>query len=172
MSSRTLTASVTPLVTDEQIEQARARKIVTIAEDGGLDLKRVKNEYWALCCFHDESTPSLSFNPKKNAFYCHGCQKGGGIIDFVMARDNLDFAAAVLKLADEPPPTTAKPTLGPIVAEYLYPDADGVARHRVTRHSPKDFRPWHRAPDGSWKLGEGDEKMPPYRLPELIAADP
>jgi putative DNA primase/helicase len=172
MSPRTITTSATPLVSDEQIEQARARKIVTIAEDGGLDLKHVKKEYWALCCFHEENTPSLAFNPEKNVFYCHGCEKGGDVIDFVMARDALNFPEAVLKLADEPQPTTAKPPLGPIVAEYLYPGADGVARHRVTKHDPKDFRPWHRAPNDSWQIGEGAEKLPLYRLPELQAADP
>ena len=141
-----------PPVSEEQIEQARARKIVTIAEDGGLSSKRRKKEYWARCCFHQENTPSLSFNPEKNAFYCHGCEKGGGVIDFVMARDNLGFAEAVLKLDDEPQPATANPRLGPIVAEYLYPGADGVARHRVTRHEPKDFRPWHerRMAHGRW----------------------
>src|SRR5215212_1533452 len=112
MSPRTTTTSATSLVTDEQIEQARARKIVTIAEDGGLTLKRVKNEYWALCCFHDENTPSLSFNPEKNAFFCHGCEKGGGVIDFVMARNTLDFPKAVLKLAGEPQPASVKPPLG------------------------------------------------------------
>jgi DNA primase len=89
--TRTTTASATPLVSDEQIEQARARKIITIAEDGGLDLKRVKKEYWALCCFHEENTPSLALNPEKNVFHCHGCDKGGDVIDFVMARDTLDF---------------------------------------------------------------------------------
>ena len=172
VSPRTATTSAAPLVSDEQIEQARTRKIITIAEDGGLELKRRKDEYWALCCFHDEDTPSLSFNPEKNVFFCHGCDKGGGVIDFVMARDTLDFPEAVLKLAGEPQPASAKTPLGPIVAEYLYPGADGVVRHRVTRHEPKDFRPWHRAPDGSWQIGEGAEKLPLYRLPELLAADP
>jgi putative DNA primase/helicase len=169
---RTITTSATPLVGEEQIERARARKIITIAEDGGLKLQRRKNEYWTSCCFHDENTPSLAFNPEKNVFFCHGCGKGGDVIEFVMARDNLNFPEAVLKLAGEPQATTAKPPPGRIVAKYLYPGADGVARHRVTRHDPKDFRPWHRLSDGSWKLGEGGEKMPPYRLPELLAADP
>src|SRR5215212_6263862 len=100
MSGRTITTSAAPLVSDEQIEQARASKIVTIAEDGGLELARQKNEYWALCCFHEENTPSLSFNPEKNVFHCFGCKKSGGVIDFVMARDKLDFVEAVLKLAD------------------------------------------------------------------------
>src|SRR3712207_8556661 len=56
-------------------------KIITIAEDGGLKLKQRKKEYWALCCFHEEDTPSLLFNPEKNVFHCFGCKKGGGVID-------------------------------------------------------------------------------------------
>jgi hypothetical protein len=65
-----------------------------------------------------------------------------------------------------------KGDLGPIVAEYPYPGADGRDDLRVTRHDPKTFHPWHRASDGSWKMGVGGEPFPPYRLPELRAADP
>jgi hypothetical protein len=101
---RTFTASATPTVTEEHIERARSRKIVDVAEDAGLKLKVRKNEHWASCCFHEEDTPSLSFNPEKNVFYCHGCGAGGDVIDFTMKHGNLGFAEAVLKLADEPAP--------------------------------------------------------------------
>jgi hypothetical protein len=57
--------------------------------------------------------------------------------------------------------------LGLIVAEYLYPP-----RHRVTRHNPKTFRPWHRGSDGTWLMGEGDEKLPLYHQDDLLTADP
>lgn len=45
--------------------------------------------------------------------------------------------------------------LGPIIAEYPYPDRDNVTRCRVTRHAPKTFRPWHRNGSGGWIMGKG-----------------
>lgn len=62
--------------------------------------------------------------------------------------------------------------LGPIVSEYLYPGPEGAVRHRVTRHAPKTFRPWHWNGNGRWEMGEGDKKLPLYRLPDILAADP
>lgn len=58
---------------------------------------------------------------------------------------------------------------GEIVAEYLYPGPDGVVRHRITRHNPKTFRAWHRSVNGEWIPGQGDAKLPLYRLPELLS---
>ncbi len=64
---------------------------------------------------------------------------------------------------------TEKPT---IVATYDYRDASGALAYQVVRLLPKDFR--IRRPDGSgghiWSLG-GTARVP-YRLPELLAADP
>ena len=68
-----------------------------------------------------------------------------------------------------------KSKLGPIVATYDYCDARGALVLQVTRHRPKDFR--QRRPDpkkpGEWIWNlKGIGQRPPYRLPELLAADP
>lgn len=52
--------------------------IIAVAEFYGM--KVVKNK--ALCCFHDEKTPSLNF--KYNRFNCFGCNAKGSVIDLVM----------------------------------------------------------------------------------------
>ena len=89
-----------------------------------------------------------------------------------MARDNLGFPEAVLKLAGEPQPATPKPPLGPIVAEYSIPARMAYTASGDDATTPRISGPGIVAPDGSWKMGEGGEKMPLYRLPELLAADP
>lgn len=61
---------------------------------------------------------------------------------------------------------------GPIIAEYVYRDADGSVRLRVTKHTPKTFRPWHVNATGGWVLGMGRIRPMIYRLPEVMAADP
>lgn len=65
----------------------------------GLDIERVAerlgiqvNRHKALCCFHDDKHPSLSF--KNKMYTCFSCGESGGIIDFVMKLNNFEFVAA------------------------------------------------------------------------------
>ena len=55
---------------------------------------------FGLCPFHGEKTPSFSVSPSKQIYYCFGCHKGGGVINFVMEIENLSFRDAVEKLCD------------------------------------------------------------------------
>ena len=49
--------------------------------------KRSGANYFGLCPFHNEKTPSFSVSPDKQIYYCFGCGKGGGVINFIMAID-------------------------------------------------------------------------------------
>ena len=64
--------------------------------------KRGKNHF-ALCPFHAEDTPSLAVDPIRNTWKCFGCGKGSSVVDFVMAKEGLDFAAAARKLLTDNP---------------------------------------------------------------------
>ena len=63
-------------------------------------LRQRGNRYWGLCPFHTEKTPSFSVSADKAAFYCFGCGKGGGLIQFVMDVEQLPFPEAVRMLAE------------------------------------------------------------------------
>ena len=65
-----------------------------------LPLTKKGTNYWGLCPFHHEKTPSFSVNEAKQIYHCFGCGKGGGAIRFVMEMDSLSFPEAVRKLAD------------------------------------------------------------------------
>lgn len=54
---------------------------------------------FGLCPFHNEKTPSFSVNTSKQIYYCFGCHKGGGVINFIMEADNVSYVEAVEKLA-------------------------------------------------------------------------
>lgn len=64
-----------------------------------VSLNRKGDRYWGLCPFHGEKTASFSVVPDKQFYYCFGCGKGGGVINFVMDAEHLEFADAVEHLA-------------------------------------------------------------------------
>ena len=62
-------------------------------------LSRKGNNYWGLCPFHQEKTPSFSVNRNKKMFYCFGCHAGGNLFSYLMKKDGLDFREALEILA-------------------------------------------------------------------------
>ena len=62
-------------------------------------LTRRGSNLFGLCPFHSEKTASFSVAPDKGIYYCFGCHKGGGAINFVMELEGLSYPDAVRKLA-------------------------------------------------------------------------
>ncbi len=58
-------------------------------------LKKHGAEHTGLCPFHDEKTPSFTVNDRKGFYHCFGCHAHGNAIDFVIARQGLDFKGAI-----------------------------------------------------------------------------
>jgi len=63
-------------------------------------LKRTGTNSVGNCPFHSEKTPSFTVFRNTQSFYCFGCGAGGDVITFVMRMENLDYMAAVEKLAN------------------------------------------------------------------------
>lgn len=58
-------------------------------------LRRRGREYYGKCPLHEDSDPSFSVDPEKGVFWCHGCEQGGDIINYLRARDGLSFKEAL-----------------------------------------------------------------------------
>ncbi len=86
--------------TDLTLEEFKAR--LPLAEVVGRYVRLVKagREHRGLCPFHKEKTPSFHVVEEKGFYHCFGCGAHGTAIDFVMAVENLDFGAALDRLAD------------------------------------------------------------------------
>ena len=80
-----------------ELQKLRELPIEGVAERLGLRVVHHK----ALCPFHADNHPSLSFKVSKNTDRCFVCGASGGPIDLVMKHLNLDFRAACRWLADE-----------------------------------------------------------------------
>ena len=64
-----------------------------------VSLKRSGSNMFGLCPFHGEKTASFSVAPDKGIYYCFGCHKGGGVINFMMELEGLSYPDAVRALA-------------------------------------------------------------------------
>ncbi len=64
-----------------------------------VSLKRSGANMFGLCPFHGEKTASFSVAPDKGIYYCFGCHKGGGVVNFMMEVEGLSYPDAVRALA-------------------------------------------------------------------------
>ncbi len=85
--------------TDEFIEQVRAGSDIVDVISGYVHLQKKGANYFGLCPFHNEKSPSFSVAPNKQIFYCFGCGAGGNVITFLMKYENYTFQEAVKVLA-------------------------------------------------------------------------
>jgi len=69
-------------------------------EVGDLVLGDTGTDYTALCCFHDESKPSLVIRKKDGVFTCFGCEATGSVFDFYAKLKGVDFKEALGVLAE------------------------------------------------------------------------
>ena len=79
------------------IQKLQALPIEEVAAAMGLSVSRHK----ALCPFHDDSNPSLTFSVRKNRYKCFVCDAHGGTIDLVMKYLNKNFLEACKWLSEE-----------------------------------------------------------------------
>ena len=81
------------------IDEVVARNPIEDVVGQYVNLKRSGANLFGLCPFHGEKTPSFSVAPDKGIYYCFGCHKGGGVINFQMEIEGLSYGDAVLALA-------------------------------------------------------------------------
>ena len=81
------------------IDELIARNPIEDVVGQYVTLKRSGSNLFGLCPFHGEKTPSFSVAPDKGIYYCFGCHKGGGVINFQMEIEGLSYPDAVRALA-------------------------------------------------------------------------
>ena len=81
------------------IDELIARNPIEDVVGQYVSLKRSGSNLFGLCPFHGEKTASFSVNPTKGIYYCFGCHKGGGAINFQMEIEGLSYPDAVRALA-------------------------------------------------------------------------
>ncbi len=81
------------------IDELVARNPIEDVVGQYVSLRRAGANMFGLCPFHGEKTASFSVAPDKGIYYCFGCHKGGGVINFQMEVEGLSYPDAVRALA-------------------------------------------------------------------------
>ena len=111
------------------IDKLRSLSCESVAQRLGMKVQHHK----ALCCFHSDHTPSLTF--KGHKFKCWSCGESGDSISFVMKVLGKDFLDACRWLADEH---------NVIVTCFTTPENSGVEQKPFDTSRYERFfeRPW------------------------------
>lgn len=85
---------------EEVIEEVRTRNDIVDIISGYVKLQKKGSNYFGLCPFHREKSPSFSVSQSKQMYHCFGCGVSGNVFTFVMEYENYTFREAVELLAD------------------------------------------------------------------------
>ena len=85
---------------EELIEEIRSNNDIVDVISQYVILKRSGRNFFGLCPFHKEKSPSFSVSPDKQIFHCFGCGVGGNVIHFVSKIENLNFKETIELLAE------------------------------------------------------------------------
>ncbi|MGG6431198.1 DNA primase [Anoxybacillus sp. D401a] len=117
-------------IPEETVEHIRRSVDIVDIIQQYVSLKKQGRNYFGLCPFHGEKTPSFSVSPEKQIYHCFGCGAGGNVFSFLMDIEGITFIEAVKRLApranvdlshvvDEHPTAERKETATMIAAHEL-----------------------------------------------------
>ena len=85
---------------DEIIDEVRQSNDVVDIISQYVHLTRKGRNYFGLCPFHNEKSPSFSVSPDRQIFHCFGCGVGGNVYTFLMKIEGITFKEALEQLAE------------------------------------------------------------------------
>lgn len=85
---------------DELIEEVRQSNDIVDIISQYVHLTRKGRNYFGLCPFHNEKSPSFSVSPDRQIFHCFGCGVGGNVYTFLMKIEGITFKESLEQLAE------------------------------------------------------------------------
>ena len=86
---------------DEILDEVKNSNDIVEVISQYIHLKRSGRNYFGLCPFHNEKSPSFSVSPDKQIFHCFGCGVGGNVISFISKIEGIGFKEAIEVLAEK-----------------------------------------------------------------------
>ena len=85
---------------DELKEEIRSANDIVDVISQYVTLKRSGRNFFGLCPFHKEKSPSFSVSPDRQYYHCFGCHKGGDVFNFVSEVERISFKESLEFLAE------------------------------------------------------------------------
>lgn len=130
----------------------------------------------ALCPFHEDRSRSFTFNVKSGGWKCQaGCGSGG--LKEIAERSQIPFprGSEPNTTKRETKKASGETTAAVLETSYDYNDEQGALVFQVLRYkkgASKTFKQRHPDGSGGWIWKMDGVRVVPYRLPEILAADP
>jgi len=86
--------------TDELKEEIRTANDIVDVISQYVTLKRSGRNFFGLCPFHKEKSPSFSVSADRQYFHCFGCHKGGDVFTFISEIERISFKESLEFLAE------------------------------------------------------------------------
>lgn len=86
-------------ISEEKIKEIREANDIVDVISSYIPLEQKGKNYFAVCPFHDDHTPSMSVSKEKQIFRCFVCETSGNVISFVQNYLKVSFLEAVDILA-------------------------------------------------------------------------
>ncbi len=89
------------MISRETVEEIKEKVSLLETASKYLSFKKSGQNYFAVCPFHSEKTPSFCIKEGRDFYYCFGCGASGDIFSLVMKLEGISYPEAIEKLAKE-----------------------------------------------------------------------
>jgi len=87
------------LISQDEINNIRASVNIVDIIGGFIPLNKKGKNYFCVCPFHDDHTPSMSVSEEKQIYKCFSCGASGNVFTFLQNYENMGFIDAVSEIA-------------------------------------------------------------------------
>jgi len=87
-------------LTTQQINDIRSSVDIVDIVSKYIPLTQKGKNFFGVCPFHDDHSPSMSVSQEKQIYTCFSCGATGNVFKFIMDYDNISFPEAIKKIAD------------------------------------------------------------------------
>ncbi len=88
-------------IDEDLIQKVRSSVDIVDVISGYLPLTGKGKNFFGVCPFHDDHSPSMSVSKEKQIYHCFSCGAGGNVFKFVMDYEHISFIEAMKLLADK-----------------------------------------------------------------------